>query len=452
MNGHRLASVFTGLRWGLHALVVVIGAIVILRALAVATPRAWVALAATVLFLVLYAVGSLDGARRSERNATALGERGERGQPGGSGASEWSLTDAAPLGHGARPASAMGRASGTAASPAAIAGVLALLVLWAIAAFCLPEAAYLVFPLFFLMLHLLGTPWGPVAVLVSTVLAIVALGVQQGFSVPAAIGPSLGAAVALLIGLGYRSFTRQAQSQDALLSELMATRDELAISQHLAGVEAERARLARDIHDTVSQSLSSIHMLLHAAERAPDPAAASSHIRLARETAASAQEEARSIVRALTPAQLGDRTLPDALRRLTLTEWAGGTGPVRLRIGELPPLGMSQQTALLRLAQGAVGNALKHSGARSIALTLRASADHVFLEVADDGVGFDPLLAPGPESGPGHFGLSSMHERVQQLGGSLAIESEPGNGTRVVVDLPLNNVSAATAASQEENA
>lgn len=420
MNGHQMHSVFTGLRWGLHALVAALVVLVLFRAAGLGTHRAWWGAALTLAWALAYAIGVYDGARRG-RAARSAG-----------------VVGAAPAGTQAGSVLAGG-------TPLpAIAGVLLLSVLWAAAAFCLPEAAYLVFPLFFLQLHLLGSLAGPLAVAVSTVVAIVALGVQQGFSLPAAIGPCLGAAVALIIGLGYRAIMRQAHAREELVAQLLATRDELARTERRAGEEAERSRLARDIHDTVSQSLSSVQMLLHAAERAPDHGTTLRHVALARETAAAAQAETRAIVRALTPAPLEDDSLSGALRRLARGEWAdAGHGRVELELtaedeARLGALEMSQQTALLRLAQGAVGNALQHAGAAVVRVRAGADDDAAWLEVRDDGVGFDPSTAPGAGHGPGHFGLASMRERADQMGGRLEVNSSRGQGTAVRVRLPLS--------------
>lgn len=190
-------------------------------------------------------------------------------------------------------------------------------LLWLIA-----DAAYLVFPLFFLFLHLLGRWWGSAAILVSTILAICALGIHSGWSVGGVVGPFVGAGVALLIGLGYQALAREALQREALVQELLAARGQLAATEHESGVLAERARLAREIHDTLAQGLSSIQMLLHATERADPGRPGIEHIRLARETAAANLAEARRFIRELTPPQLDDQTLGGALRRLARTQWA----------------------------------------------------------------------------------------------------------------------------------
>lgn len=300
------------------------------------------------------------------------------------------------------------------------------------------DAAYLVFPLFFLFLHLLGRWVGSAAILVSTIVAVCALGIRGGWSVGGVVGPFVGAGVALLIGLGYQALAREAQQREALVRELLATRGELAAREHESGVLAERARLAREIHDTLAQGLSSIQMLLHAAERADDTRPGIEHIRLARETAAANLVEARRFIRELTPPQLDDQTLGGALRRLARTQWATQGLDVQVRVSDTIVLPMHLQTALLRITQGAIANVIQHAHAKTATVTIGVENDRLRFTVEDDGTGFD---AEHPEPGTAErsdsFGLRATAERVQQLGGRLEIDTASGRGTTLTVDLPL---------------
>lgn len=300
------------------------------------------------------------------------------------------------------------------------------------------DAAYLVFPLFFLFLHLLGHWAGSAAILVSTIVAVCALGIRGGWSVGGVVGPFVGAGVALLIGLGYQALAREAQQREALVRELLATRGELAAREHESGVLAERARLAREIHDTLAQGLSSIQMLLHAAERADDTRPGIEHIRLARETAAANLVEARRFIRELTPPQLDDQTLGGALRRLARTQWATQGLDVQVRVSDTIVLPMHLQTALLRITQGAIANVIQHAHAKTATVTIGVENDRLRFTVEDDGTGFD---AEHPEPGTAErsdsFGLRATAERVQQLGGRLEIDTASGRGTTLTVDLPL---------------
>ncbi|WP_313541830.1 sensor histidine kinase [Leifsonia aquatica] len=383
-----LTPVFVGLRTGLHVLFVVLAGLVIVRALVVPSSSTIAIVAVAVALIATYFVGA------------AL----------------------------ARGAGARGHAAG-------LIWLALLTVEWAGLLWLSTEAAYLVFPLFFLYLHLLGGRWGAVAILLSTAAAIVALGLHGGWTVGGVVGPLVGAGVALLIGLGYQALAREAAEREALMRELLDTRDQLAVTEHESGVLAERARLAREIHDTLAQGLSSIQLLLHAAERADPDGPGVEHIRLARETAATGLADARRFIRELAPPDLDDQGLGGALRRLARTQWAAQGLEVDVRVADAVPLPMHVQTALLRIAQGAVANVVQHAHADSAVIELVADADGLRFTVSDDGDGFDLRAA---ESGDGgatsdSFGLQAARERVQQLGGTLVVESAPGRGTSLTV-------------------
>lgn len=144
--------------------------------------------------------------------------------------------------------------------------------------------------------------------------------------------------------------------------ELVATRAELAEAERTAGTLAERERLAREIHDTLAQGLSSIQLLLRAAERTlPGDAPATAHVRAAREAAQANLAEARSFVRALTPPDLEHGSLAAALEQLC----ARTTGPgltVRFAVSGTPVGCRRRTVALLRTAQSALANTVRHAG------------------------------------------------------------------------------------------
>lgn len=308
---------------------------------------------------------------------------------------------------------------------------------WLVLIWMTSEAAYLVFPLFFLYLHLLGRRKGTIAVALATAIAIVALGVHIGWSAGGIIGPVVGACVAVMIGLGYQTLAREASERERLMAELLTTRDQLVASEHESGVLAERSRLAREIHDTLAQGLASIQMLLHAAERVDPQSPGVEHLRLARETAATNLADARRFIRELTPPNLDDAGLGAALRRLADTQWEPQGITVKVRMADAPPLPMHLQTALLRIAQGALANVIQHADARTATITLTNDHHSLRFSVADDGRGFDPD-APGPSRPSGatdSFGLRATQERVDQLGGVLTVTSAPGKGTVLMVDL-----------------
>ncbi|WP_150958420.1 sensor histidine kinase [Microbacterium testaceum] len=313
--------------------------------------------------------------------------------------------------------------------------VAALTVVWAALVWLVPEAAYLVFPLFFLYLHVLPGVAGPLAVVGTTAVTIAAFAVHGGLTVGGVVGPVVGAGVAMLIGLGYGALERRAAEREALMAELIATRDRLAAAEREQGTLAERARLARELHDTVAQGLSSIQMLLHAAERADAGGPGIDHVRLARQTAADGLAETRRFIRELAPPSL-DRGLGSALERLA-AGWATREGiDVEVEVDAAVSLPMDAQTALLRVAQGALANVAQHARARCVRIRLVPQSAGARLTISDDGTGFEVAHAEGAASGTDSFGLRAMRERVDQLDGRLDVDSAPGRGATITVVLP----------------
>jgi signal transduction histidine kinase len=180
---------------------------------------------------------------------------------------------------------------------------------------------------------------------------------------------------------------------------------------HEAGVLEERQRLAREIHDTLAQGFSSINLLLSLGET-----------RKAAEVARENLGEARRFVRDLTPIH---GTLVEALHRLV---------PHVEIDGDPYALSVQTEVALLRVAQGAVANVFEHSGAGRVAITLSYLGDAVSMDVVDDGRGFDPAEVE-PVEGRG-YGLASIRGRITELGGTVSVESAPGEGTAVAVTVP----------------
>lgn len=391
-----LAPVFTGLRFGLHALLIGLAGFAVVREFVVFSPVAAWTLVVGVAFVAVYLAGA------------------------------W--------------AARSGRVAGSSGRRFAVVWVAFLTLLWAVLTWLSPEGAYLVFPLFFLYLRVMPGSGAVATIVVTTAFSILALGLRLGFSVGGVIGPLVGAGVALLIGLAYRELRREAEERERLLTELIRTRQQLAETEREQGALAERARLAREIHDTVAQGLSSIQMLLRAAERdTPEPGAG--YLKLARETAADSLSDTRQIIRELTPARL-DNGLAAALRRLGQEQTDRAPFPVEVAAEDLD-LPMGTQTALLRIAQGAVSNAIRHADATRIAVELARDDDAVALVVRDNGQGFDVSSAVADSHDADSFGLHAMRERVDQLDGALAITSAPGQGTTVTARLPIPTGSGA---------
>ncbi|MFF3675530.1 sensor histidine kinase [Streptomyces sp. NPDC002120] len=305
---------------------------------------------------------------------------------------------------------------------------------WAALLAVSPDGLWIAFPLYFLELHLLRLRWGVAAVALTACAAIGGFLAHSSAVTPGAfLGPLLGGAVAVATVLGYQALYRESERRRELIEELITTRAELAAAERGAGILAERERLAREIHDTLAQGLSSIQLLLRAAERAlPGEAPALEHIARAREAAQENLAEARRFVRALTPPDLEHGSLAAALERLC----AGAPGPrVRFSLSGSPRvLPTPYEVALLRIAQSALANVVRHARAGRAEITLTFMDASVTLDIVDDGHGFDPSSAP---SGEGGFGLPAMRSRAETLGGLFTVESSPGQGTAVAVTLPL---------------
>ncbi|MFF7113678.1 sensor histidine kinase [Streptomyces albogriseolus] len=303
------------------------------------------------------------------------------------------------------------------------------------------DGVWVAFPLYFLQLHLLPRRAGLAAVAATAVAAIAGFAAHQGsFSPAMAIGPALGAAVAVAVVWGYQALYRESEQRRRLIEELTATRADLAAAQHAAGVLAERERLAREIHDTLAQGLSSIQLLLRAAERAlpRTPENAARYVDQARQAAVDNLAEARRFVAALAPPALEGTTLAGALERLCVTTSARHRLTARFHLtGEPVPLATAHEVALLRVAQSALANTERHAEAGTADVTLSYLGDHVAVDVVDDGRGFDPDRLPAPDPETGGFGLAAMRARVHALGGTFTIESAPGHGTVLAARLPL---------------
>jgi signal transduction histidine kinase len=224
----------------------------------------------------------------------------------------------------------------------------------------------------------------------------------------------------------------QSAERAAIIGQLEATRAELAAAQHEAGRLAERQRIAAEIHDTLAQGFTSILMLIQAAQADLETGGphwrADRHLDLAARTARENLEEARALMAGLPPAQLGSRTLPDALRRLASRERSPQAGFAL--DGDPRPLPVATEAVLLRVCQEALANIGKHARARSAAVRLCYAAGTVRLEVSDDGTGFDP------GSVSGGYGLRGMRARVTDAGGTLTVRSSRGAGTLVTAVVP----------------
>jgi NarL family two-component system sensor histidine kinase LiaS len=225
--------------------------------------------------------------------------------------------------------------------------------------------------------------------------------------------------------------SRELNHMAARLENLMQARGELAT------LEA-RNRFARDLHDSVKQQVFATSLQVAAARALieSDTAAAERHLEQAEGLVRGAQKELNVLIHEMRPAALEGKGLAAALRDY-VKDWSRGAeieAEVHVRGEREAPLEVEQ--ALFRVAQEALANVARHSGAASVEVDLVYDARSVRLRVADDGRGFDPE-APGEG-----FGLQSMRERLASLGGRVSVESAPGKGTRVESVCPLGDLSS----------
>ncbi|MFE9405970.1 histidine kinase [Streptomyces sp. NPDC006530] len=390
----------------------------------------------------------------------------------------------------------LGPALGSRPTPRRLGWLGGVVATWMVLVLLAPSFAWCAVPLFYTGLRTLRPRAALVLVGVLTVFVVTAQ-VElsaDGFDPNLVLAPPAVAAIATAVFVQMqRQAERQRELTDGqrqLIDDLLRTRRELAATERREGTLAERQRLSMEIHDTLAQGLSSQRMLLQAADRvwAADPDAARRHVRTAESIAERNLAEARRFVHDLGPADLAEGgSLEEALRVLAAREseeWAaavggagsarptepagsagsaegaeaagvfgaagaaeGGAGApgalqVRCHVDGAPnaPLPERVGPALLRIAQGALANVREHAGASTAALTLTYLGDQVVLDIADDGRGFTPgpLGVREPAPGVRGHGLPAMYARVRQLGGTLTVESAPGEGTVLSAAIPLD--------------
>lgn len=395
-SGHQLITSPAILRWGQHVVTAILLAVVVLRGLSTEASL-WPVLLAATLFAGWYVAGFVRMAMRGEAKLPSW----------------W---------------------------------IAVLLAIWVGSLWTTPEFMWLAFSLWLLLGHQLPLLPSILWSLVLYAFTIMTPYLHNGqSSLASVVGPLVGGLFAWGISRGYLQLERDAEIRSKLVDSLMRAQqemadlqEELARSQHEAGIAAERTRLAREIHDTVAQQLSSIGLHAKAATAAADPQTALDTLARIDELSGQSLNDLRRIIAALAPAELDAQALAGALERVLASFETDSKVATRLNIEEgIPALDPGIQIALLRTAQSALSNVRRHAQATRVSLNLGVLANEVRMDIVDDGIGFDVESPRHGATPAGGFGLTAMTQRLGELGGGLDIESSPGEGTALCAHLPM---------------
>lgn len=237
--------------------------------------------------------------------------------------------------------------------------------------------------------------------------------------------------ISTIIGAFIASIIKQSTDRQRLIVELTRSRANLMKVEREAGRLTERQRIARDIHDSLAQHFTSIIMQLSAAKHST-PETVQSAIQQAQDAAREGLNEIRRIVWDMQPEQFEKASLVEAVEELAARWSAENNIQVKMKVTGIPrSLTSSAETTLLRILQEALHNINKHALAKNVNITFSFMEDIFVMDIADDGVGFDP------SKNSDGFGMKTMRERTEELSGTLTIESERGTGTAIAVSIPI---------------
>ncbi|MFT4185786.1 MAG: sensor histidine kinase [Micrococcaceae bacterium] len=300
--------------------------------------------------------------------------------------------------------------------------IITLTFSWTVLAYANPMATYMVIPLIMLQLHVLSLKPGVTLAIGSSLYVALVLLVFSNYGVVEVIGPISVAAVAVIVGLLARAMQDEAKNRQRLIEQLIATRNEVMAQERALATETERTRLAREIHDTVAQGLSSVVMLTNSMKNDDLSQKNKNKVELINSTAKENLTEARNIIKELKPAPLKEQTLVAALKRIC----ADSVIDTSCEINQTAKLPRSIETAILRIAQSLIANVNQHSQASKAKLTLNVTKDNAKLVMQDNGIGI---------KGAKGFGLTTIEQRVSEFNGNIVIEAN--EGTKVSVTIPL---------------
>lgn len=304
-------------------------------------------------------------------------------------------------------------------------GLLAATGLWLPLTLIAPSFGWCAFALFFAVHRALrGTAAlflsGMIVVAVSTGLFLMSSGADLGL----VLGPFFGG---LVLSYAYTALDRALTAQKSLNAELLRTREQLARSERDAGAHAERGRVASELHDNIVQRTASALLLLESDDVQSSGSTAA--VSEARESLRATLVETRQLLHGLAGPPRVPSSLSATLRSNALAAGAAFSVAGRERAVPDPVV-----HALQRVVQEALLNAQKHAEANTVQVTLIYQKNAIAVEIADDGIGFSHDPTHHDENSG--FGIRAMTWRIQNLGGTLAVESHPGHGTVVAATVP----------------
>jgi signal transduction histidine kinase len=314
-----------------------------------------------------------------------------------------------------------------------VAGALALFV---VELAFIPDNSIVLFglyPMIFMAIPLrFALPGVVLASALPTLVRAVEVGLSADYLRHGLFIPVGGIVVSGVMGTFLTRTARLSEQRAELIERLEASRAEVARLSREAGTAAERARLAREIHDTLAQGFASIVTLVQAAESELDgePGKARGHLALAVRTARENLAEARAMVAALTPSALDGSSLDEAVRdQVNRFAAENGIAATYRTIGAPVELPTPVEVVLLRAVQEALTNIRKHAKASTATVTLRFTDSAVILSVTDDGTGLATMDGTG-------FGLRGMRARADEVSGTLVVHAGAGQGTRLELEVP----------------
>ncbi|EGD56454.1 sensor histidine kinase [Gordonia neofelifaecis] len=318
--------------------------------------------------------------------------------------------------------------------------VLALTAGWVALVLLSPGFVWVAFVLAMLCWRFLTIPLSVVAEIVIAATSVSATLLHTpDIGIGGIIGPVIGICTAAAVTEVYGRVSRMVDERDDLIGDLIATRERLAQQEREAGTLAERERLGDEIHDGTGQALASIVLLLRAATSPDTPEDQRGlQIETALDTAQTALAESRRFLRGLHGSDLEPDGLTDALSRAAAQQSVAGLPTVFEVHGTPQELPAQARHALLRVAQESLTNVAKHAEARRAVITLTHLPGEIYLDVSDDGRGFDPGAVDADEHSGSGRGLHTMRRRMSEAGGTVTVESRPGDGAVVHARIRLD--------------